>query len=72
MMMSDVWPNFRDNYAQRVCHRMATVDPGRARRLAAAMKDHKGKARAYGAMALASPGPTSLPRPACSPRRSAC
>ncbi len=60
MRMRDVWPNFRDKYAQRVCHRMASVDPGRARRLADAMKDHKLKARAYGVMALAL-APTDRP-----------
>ena len=30
MMSPDAWPNFRDNYTQRVCYRMAGVDLERA------------------------------------------
>jgi hypothetical protein len=43
----------RDRYAVRVCHRMATVDLPRARKLAAGIKDVHDKARALGVMALA-------------------
>lgn len=52
-MMRDQWPHFRDDYAQRVCYRMASVDAGRARAIAARMKDARAKARALGVMALA-------------------
>ncbi len=52
MMSPDAWPNFRDNYTQRVCYRMAGVDLERARKLASGMKDYRHKARALGAMAL--------------------
>jgi beta-lactamase regulating signal transducer with metallopeptidase domain/protocatechuate 3,4-dioxygenase beta subunit len=52
-MMRDQWPHFRDDYAQRVCYRMAAVDPKRARAIAGRMKDYRAKARALGAMALA-------------------
>jgi len=53
MMMRDVWPNFRDNYTQRVCYRMVIVDPQRVMALAAGMKTFRHRARALGAMALA-------------------
>jgi hypothetical protein len=53
MMMRDRWPDFRDNYAMRVCYRMASVDRKRAHALAGAMKDYRLQARALGAMALA-------------------
>ncbi len=53
MMMRDQWPYFRDMYTQRVCYRMATLDPDRAMRLARGMTDYRYKARALGAMALA-------------------
>ncbi len=52
MMSPDAWPNFRDNYTQRVCYRMAAVHLERARKLAAGMKDYRNRARALGAMAL--------------------
>ncbi len=52
-MMHDEWPHFRDDYAQRVCYRMAAVDFDRARALAGRMKDYRAKARALGVMALA-------------------
>jgi hypothetical protein len=52
-MMRDEWPHFRDDYAQRVCYRMAAVDADRARAIAGRMKDAKAKARALGVMALA-------------------
>ncbi len=52
MMIRDVWPNFRDNYTQRVCHRMAAVDRDRALRLAGSMTNYRHKARAFGAIAL--------------------
>ena len=52
-MLRDNWPHFRDNYTQRVCYRMVSVDPKRAMALAAGMTDHRHKARALGAMALA-------------------
>ena len=53
MMAPDVWPNFRDNYTQRVCYRMAAVDLKRATTLATGMKNYRQKTRALGAMALA-------------------
>jgi hypothetical protein len=53
MMMRDVWPHFRDEYTQKVCYRMVTVDRKRALALAAGMKNHRYRARALGAMALA-------------------
>jgi tetratricopeptide (TPR) repeat protein len=53
MMMRDVWPHFRDEYTQKVCYRMVTVDRARALALAAGMKNHRYKARALAAMALA-------------------
>ena len=53
-MMRDQWPYFRDAYTQRVCYRMVTVDPERAKNLARAfMTNYRYKARALGAMALA-------------------
>src|SRR5262249_47853085 len=42
-----------DEYAVRVCYRMAPVDPERARRLADRITDPCHKARAYGVMAQA-------------------
>lgn len=56
MMMRDHWPYFRDMYTQRVCHRMVTLDPDRAMRLARGMTNYRDKARALGAMALALAG----------------
>jgi beta-lactamase regulating signal transducer with metallopeptidase domain len=53
MLMRDVWPHFRDEFTQRVCYRMVTVDPKRAKALAASMKTPRHRARALGAMALA-------------------
>jgi beta-lactamase regulating signal transducer with metallopeptidase domain len=53
MMMRDKWPHFRDEYTQKVCYRMVTVDRQRAMRLAAGMKNYRYRARALGAMALA-------------------
>ncbi len=52
-MLRDQWPFFRDDYAQRVCYRMARVDPARAIAIAARMKDYRAHARALGVMALA-------------------
>ena len=52
-MMRDVWPHFRDDFTQKVCYRMVTVDRKRAQALAAGMKNHRHRARALGAMALA-------------------
>jgi hypothetical protein len=52
-MMRDNWPHFRDDYTQRVCYRMAFVDPGRALALAGGMENYRHKARALGAIALA-------------------
>jgi hypothetical protein len=51
--MRDQWPYFRDTYTQRVCHRMMAHDPERVMRLARAMTNYRDKARALGAMALA-------------------
>jgi beta-lactamase regulating signal transducer with metallopeptidase domain len=53
MMIRDVWPNFRDEFAERVCYRMVAADPERAKALAAAMKKPRHRARALGAMASA-------------------
>jgi beta-lactamase regulating signal transducer with metallopeptidase domain len=53
MTMRDVWPYFRDEYTQKVCHRMVTIDRDRAFALARGMKNHRYRARALGAMALA-------------------
>jgi hypothetical protein len=53
MMMHDQWPHFRDDYTQRVCYRMVTVDPERAMKLSREMTNYRQKARALGAMALA-------------------
>ena len=53
MMMRDVWPHFRDEYIERVCYRMVSVDSKRAKALAAAAKNYRHRARALGAMALA-------------------
>ncbi len=53
MMIRDVWPHFRDDYTQKVCYRMVTVDRERALALAAGMKNYRRRARALGAMALA-------------------
>jgi hypothetical protein len=52
-MMRDVWPHFRDEYTQKVCYRMVKLDRQRAMNLAAGMKNHRHRARALGAMALA-------------------
>lgn len=52
-MLRDQWPFFRDDYAQRVCYRMASVDPARALAIAARMKDYRAHARALGVIALA-------------------
>jgi hypothetical protein len=53
-MMRDHWPYFRDMYTQRVCYRMVAIDQARALNLARAfMTNHRYKARALGAMALA-------------------
>jgi hypothetical protein len=52
-MMRDEWPHFRDEYAQRVCYRMAAVDSARARAIVGRMNDAKAKARSLGVMALA-------------------
>src|SRR5262249_32599632 len=46
-------PYQRDQYAVRICHRMAAADLARARKIAKAISNEDSRARAYAGMALA-------------------